>query len=385
MTGPFEFATAGRIVFGAGRLRELGGIARGLGRRVLLVTGSSAERAEPVRALLGEVDCEATTFRVAGEPTIELAEQAAAQARSAACELVIGYGGGSVIDAAKAAAALATNPGPALDYLEVIGAGRPLIADPLPCIAVPTTAGTGAEVTRNAVLHSAADRVKVSLRSARMLPRIALVDPDVLRTLPDGVMISTGLDALTQLIEAFLSCRANVLTDALCREALPRIAHSLMPAVRDRDDARACADLAFASLSSGMALANAGLGAVHGLAAPLGGMFAAPHGAVCAALLLPVMKANLEVAQRSAQEGTLARFAELAGLLTDQRSRHPAEALSFVAGLTESLKVPGLRSYRIGAGDFAVIAQRASEASSMKGNPVRLSMERLCAVLQEAA
>jgi len=384
MNGQFEFATAGRIVFGAGRLAEIGDIVRAFGRRVMLVTGRSAARAEPVRGRLIAAGCEVVSFPVAGEPTLELAGQAAALAQTSGCELVVGFGGGSAIDAAKAAAALATNPGPALDYLEVIGAGRPLTAEPLPCIAVPTTAGTGAEVTRNAVLHATAGRVKASLRSPGLLPRVALVDPAVLRTLPDAVMASTGMDALTQLIEAFLSCRANPLTDALCREALPRIARALVPAVRDRDHVAALDELAFASLSSGMALANGGLGAVHGLAAPLGGMFAAPHGAVCAALLLPVLAANLEVARQSGQQATLARLAELAGLLTAGRGRDPAAGLDWVAELTAALKVRGLHSLGISEGDHWAIAERAQVARSMRGNPVALSVERLCAVLHAA-
>ncbi len=386
MSEAFEFATAGRIIFGAGRLDEVGAVAREFGRRVLLVTGSNSSRAEPVRERLIKSGCEVESIAVAGEPTIELAERAASQAREARCEMVIGFGGGSVVDAAKAAAALATHRGPALDYLEVIGAGRPLTCDPLPYIAIPTTAGTGAEVTRNAVLHSPADRVKVSLRSPRMLPRVALVDPDTLLTLPDEVMTSTGMDALTQLIEAFVSCRANPLTDALCRQALPRIARSLERAILDRANAAARTDLAFASLCSGMALANAGLGAVHGLAAPLGGMFAAPHGAVCAVLLLPVLKANLEVAQAESKHAdTVGRFSELAGLLTAGCGREPQQVLDWVAGMKESLKVRGLGQLGVNPLEFRLVAERANDASSMKGNPVSLSVERLCAVLTAAA
>jgi alcohol dehydrogenase class IV len=386
MNKAFEFATAGRIVFGVGRLNEVGTIAREFGRRVLLVTGGNSSRAEPVRERLIKSGCEVETFAVPGEPTIEMAERAVLQGREARCEVVIGFGGGSVIDAAKAAAALATNPGPALDYLEVIGAGRPLVCDPLPYIAVPTTAGTGAEVTRNAVLHSPADRMKVSLRSPRMLPRVALVDPDTLLTLPDDVMTSTGMDALTQLIEAFVSCRANPLTDALCRQALPRIARSLERAIQNREDALAQTDLAFASLCSGMALANAGLGAVHGLAAPLGGMFAAPHGAVCAALLLPVLKANLEVAQAESKHAdTVGRFSELAGLLTAGGGREPQQVLDWVAGLKESIKVRGLAQLGVDHKEFRRVAERAKDASSMKGNPVSLSVEKLRDVLNAAA
>lgn len=384
MSGSYEFATAGRILFGAGRLRELGGITRGLGCRILLVTGSSPERAGPVCGGLEEAGCSVTIFPVPGEPTIELVELAAACIRSEGCEVVVGFGGGSVIDAAKAAAALATNHGPVRDYLEVIGAARPLEVDPLPCIAAPTTAGTGAEVTRNAVLHSPADRVKVSLRSPRLFPRVALVDPEALRTLPADVMASTGMDALTQLIEAFLCNRANPLTDGLCREALPRVARSLVNAVRDRADVGALEDLAFGSLCSGMALTNAGLGAVHGLAAPLGGMFAVPHGAVCAALLWPVVNANLEAARQAANAVVTERFVELTRLLTGGRREHPEACLEWLGELAVKLGVPGLGRLGIQPADYPAIAERALKSSSMKGNPVPLLDAQLLAILRAA-
>jgi alcohol dehydrogenase class IV len=199
-------------------------------------------------------------------------------------------------------------------------------------------------------------------------------------------MTSTGMDALTQLIEAFVSRRANPLTDALCREALPRIARSLASLVRDRANVGARADVAFASLCSGLALANAGLGAVHGLAAPLGGRFAAPHGALCAALLLPVMRANVEVVRGQAgQTATEDRFSELADLLTGGRRRDSSAALDWVGELAQTLRVRGLRSYGIGPEVHRMIAERALAASSMRGNPVPLSIDRLCAVLAEAA
>lgn len=385
MSGLFDFATAGRIAFGAGRLMELGAIAREFGSRVLFVTGAGSERAKPVRQLLDDAGFDVVTEMVNGEPTISRVEVIAGIARDSRRELVIAFGGGSVIDGAKAAAALATNSEPALRYLEVVGQGQPLIHDPLPMIAVPTTAGTGAEVTRNAVLHSVDHQVKVSLRSARMLPRVALVDPETTLSLPASTTATTGMDALTQLIEPFLSCRANPLTDALCREAIPRVVRSLERAVHDGGDLSARTDMAFASLCSGMSLANAGLGAVHGLAAPLGGMYAAPHGAICAALLLPVLRTNLKIAVGSAgHRATVERFAELAGLLTNGESRSPGFVLDRVSDLVQKIGVSGLSRYGIKSDDFPKIAERALAASSMKGNPVSLTVKALEELLTEA-
>src|SRR5437867_2251260 len=257
----FEFATAPRILFGASALRDVGPIAKGLGHRALIVTGRSAGRASALNRLLGEHEIARWTLAIAGEPKIEDVEHGVQLARGEGCDLVIGFGGGSAIDAAKAVAALTTNGGEVLDYLEVIGRAKPLTNPPLPVIAVPTTAGTGAEVTRNAVLASPEHRVKVSLRSPLMLPKVALVDPELTYELPAELTASTGLDALTQLIEPYVSCKANPLTDAICIEGIRRVARSLRRAFDD--GARSAReDMALASLFGGLALANAGLGAV---------------------------------------------------------------------------------------------------------------------------
>src|SRR5437867_10940748 len=257
----FEFATATRIVFGAGALREVGPIAKGFGHRALIVTGRSAGRASALNRLLGEQGIARWTLAIAAAPKIEDIERGVQLARGEGCDVVIGFGGGSAIDAAKAVAALTTNEGDVLDYLEVIGRAMPLTSPPLPVIAVPTTAGTGAEVTRNAVLASPEHRVKVSLRSPLMLPKVALVDPELTYELPAGLTASTGLDALTQLIEPYVSCKANPLTDAICIEGIRRVARSLRRAFDD--GARSAReDMALASLFGGLALANAGLGAV---------------------------------------------------------------------------------------------------------------------------
>jgi alcohol dehydrogenase class IV len=304
-------------------------------------------------------------------------------ARRRGTQAVIGIGGGSAIDAAKAIAALATNGGETRDYLEVVGSGLPITRAPLPVIAVPTTAGTGSEVTRNAVLTVPGAGIKVSLRSPLMLPRLAAVDPALTYDLPPPLTASTGLDALTQLVEPFLSPRANAMTDAFCREGMPRVARSLERAWRDGRDGPARADMAMASVFGGLALANAGLGAVHGLAAPIGGLVRAPHGAVCAALLPHVMGANVQ-ALRAAGLGhpALERAAET-GLLLAGRADADA-AVAWLHDMAARLRVPRLGELGVNAADFAAIAAQAQRSSSMKGNPVALSDAQLVAILDAA-
>ena len=306
-------------------------------------------------------------------------------AQAEACDVVIGFGGGSAIDAAKAIATLVANGGDPLDYMEGIGAGKPLTQPALPIIAIPTTAGTGAEVTRNAVVASPEHRVKASLRSPFMLPRLALVDPELTYSLPPEVTAGTGLDALTQLIEPFVSHRANPMTDAFCREGLTRAARSLRRAYEHGDDTAAREDMALASLFGGLALANAGLGAAHGFAAPICGMFPAPHGATCAALLPHVMAANVAALRARQPDGpALARYEELARILTGKQDATVEDALRWVSALCHDLHVPGLSAYGVTRADFPILAQKAAAASSMKANPIVLTPEELGEILAQA-
>jgi alcohol dehydrogenase class IV len=282
------------------------------------------------------------------------------------------------MDAAKAIAALATNRGPALDYLEVIGKGEPLKIRPLPVIAIPTTAGSGAEVTRNAVLTSTEHKIKVSLRHAWMLPAVALVDPDLTHSMPPAITAATGMDALSQLIEPFVSNKANPFTGALCREGFSLIARSLRKTFAMGNDPKAREDMALASLFGGLALANSGLGAVHGFAAPFGAMFSAPHGAVCAALLAPVMRANI---QRGAKAD---RFEEIARHLTGNPTAKAVDGANWVASLTKDLSIPGLASYGLRESDFTGLIAKAKNASSMRANPVTLTDAELAEILRNA-
>ncbi len=378
----FEFATAARIVFGEGRVAEAGALAAGLGRRALLVEGASG-RGERVAGLLAASGVGVTRFQVAGEPTTGVA--AAGAGRGAGCDLVVAIGGGSVIDAGKAIAALLTNTAPILDYLEVVGQGRPLTNRPAPFIAIPTTAGTGAEVTRNAVLGVEEAGVKVSLRSPLMLPAVALVDPELTYELPAHLTASTGLDALTQCIEPFVSPFATPLTDAVAREGMRRAAGALRAAFRDGRDRGARRDMCVASLCGGLALANAKLGAVHGFAAPLGGLFPIPHGVACARLLAPVTAANIRaLRERAADSPALARYEEVARILTGNPGARAEDAVVWLQQLVRELQVPGLAAYGIGSGDVDGIVEKAERASSMKGNPITLTSDELSGALRSA-
>lgn len=357
----FEFATAQRIVFGRGVVSELDSLCAGFGSRVLLVTGSDPNRF-PLLPW-------AKRFAVPGEPTVGDVELGVALAKGV--DVVVALGGGSVIDAGKAIAAMATQPGDLMRYIEVIGEGKSLDAAPLPFIAVPTTAGTGAEATRNAVIASEAHRVKASLRHVSMLPRVALIDSELARGVPPAVTAASGMDALTQCLEAFVCSRAQPMTDALCIDGIQRAVRSLEKAFRDGNDLEAREDMALCALYSGMALANAGLGAVHGFAAPIGGMFDAPHGAVCAALLAPVWAAN---AKRVTHCEKFDRVDAMLG----------GDAVAWLREMTSRLGIPKLSSWGIGEGDLDEIARKAAAASSMKANPVTLGHEELVAILREA-
>ena len=382
----WEFATAGRILFGPGTRRQMATAARGLGSRALLVTGRHLAD-ESVWAGL-EIDLDlrsATRFVVEGEPTIDLVREGVRAYVASQCDFVIGIGGGSVLDAGKAIAALATNPGDPLDYLEVIGSGRPLSATPAPCMAVPTTAGTGSEVTRNAVLGSPEHRRKASLRHVAMLPRVAIIDPELTLTSPPAITASTGLDALTQVIEPYVSSRATPMTDVLCLEGIRRISRSLRTAVASPDDLDARTDMSYASLLGGLALANAGLGIVHGCAGPIGGMFPAPHGAVCAALLPYGIEENFRALHaRAPQHPAIDRYHHVAAAFTGSANATAGHLINAIEALCADLHIPRLRTYGIRPEHVEDIAREAQRASSMKANPIELTDAEVQAVIRAA-
>jgi alcohol dehydrogenase class IV len=374
----FALAMPRRILFGEGESRHLDEITAELGKRPVIVTGATADRhAELIAAI------EATlVISQAGEPTLTDLEAATAQARSHGADVVIGLGGGSALDLAKALAAMLANTGTPLDYLEVIGHGRALEHPALPVIAVPTTSGTGSEATRNAVLASPEHGVKVSMRHPSMLPEVALVDPLLSHGLPPEITTATGLDALTQLIETFLCRMANPLTDALCRSALPTTSAALCRLQEHPDDGDARRALAYGSLCSGIALANAGLGAVHGIAGPLGGMLEIPHGTACALLLPTVFATNRDLAHSNLppDDPLRLRFAELATLIAPATG----DPLAVFRELQAGLGVSSLGHFGLQERHLPELADKATRASSMRGNPFALSITHLEAILRRS-
>jgi alcohol dehydrogenase class IV len=381
----FEFATAGRVLFGPGTSRQAGGLARKGGQRALVVAGRDTARAQFLLDSLRENGVSAVAFSAAGEPSIDVVRQGVELGLRENCELVVSLGGGSALDTGKAIAAMLTNPGDVLDYLEVIGAGKALGEPSAPFIAIPTTAGTGSEVTRNAVLASPEHRQKISLRGAIMLPGVAIVDPEMTWGVPPDVTAYTGMDALTQLIEPYVCLRTNPLTDALCVEGMRRAAGSLRVAFEDGRQAAAREDMALASLFGGLALSNAGLGAVHGFAGAIGGMFHAPHGAICAALLPQVMEGNLRaLRQREPRHDALRRYEEIGRILTGEATASADDGVEWVRRLVGDLRIPTLGSYGLVQADMAEIIEKGSKAGSMKANPIVLTNEEQREILGQA-
>ena len=378
----FEFATAGRVVLGPGRSSELAGLVAELGLRAMICTGSHPDRHAP---LLESLTRPHVVWTVAGEPTVESARAAVALGREQGVDVVVGLGGGSPLDLGKVVSILLTNGGDPLDYLEIVGRGRPLTRPALPYVAVPTTAGTGSEATANAVLKSAEHGVKASLRSAFMLPRVPLVDPLLTVDCPPAVTASAGLDALTQCLEPFVSVRANPLTDGLAGEGLRRCGRALRRAYEDGSDVNARTDMAVCGLLGGMALANAKLGAIHGFASAIGGIAEVPHGLACAALLVPVVETNVRALRsRDPDSPALARYAEAARLLTDNPDASVGDGIEWLRETVIRLRVPRLAECGLRPADADAVVSRAATASSTQGNPVSLTAEELHAALAKA-
>lgn len=379
----FEFATANKIIFGAGKIRGLAEQLSGRAKRLLLVRGRSSRAIPLLREILSGLDISHIEFEVHGEPTVDVVRDGTKLA--AGCDMVIGLGGGSVLDVGKAVSALAANPGDVLDYLEVIGRGQTLTVNPLPYIAIPTTAGTGTEVTRNAVIESPEHGVKVSLRSPMMLPSVALVDPELTYDLPPATTAASGLDALTQLIEPFVSIKANPMTDAICREGIRGAAGSLRQVYENGADVSAREGMSLASLFGGLAMANAALGTVHGFAGPLGGMLHAPHGAICARLLPLVMEANLKALKsRQAGHPSIERYGEIAQIVTRNRNAVAQDGLTWVTELARDLNIPPLSAHGMTATRIPEAVEKTMKASSTKGNPIALNESELTEILERA-
>jgi alcohol dehydrogenase class IV len=381
----FEFSTAGRIIFGCGISAEVPKIAVNYGTHVLLVAGHSVLSLPQFIESLKDKNLHVTLYRTQGEPTVSTINNGKTQIKENKCDLVIGFGGGSTLDTAKAIAAMATNPGELLDYLEVIGQGKPLDFSPLPIIAIPTTSGTGSEVTRNAVIGSPEHQVKVSLRSSQMIPRIAVVDPELTYSVPKNITASTGMDALTQLIEPYTSNFSNPMTDSFCIEGIRRVSTSLVRAYKDGSDKKARVDMSLASLYGGLALTNAKLGAVHGFAGAIGGLFPISHGVICAALLPHVVEGNIEALKnKSSHQPYLKRYEMVAEILTNNPHAIFEDGIIYLKTLIEDLNIPTLAAFGITTNDFPAIIEKARNSSSMKGNPIELSEADMFVILNNA-
>jgi alcohol dehydrogenase class IV len=381
----FEFATATRILFGVGVFQQIGSLANEMGKTAFVSCGYCGTTITALSEQLHAHGLRVVEFSIEGEPSVEVVQEGVQRALQAGCDFVIGIGGGSALDAGKAIAAMLRNEGDLYDYLEVIGKGMPLREPPAPYIAVPTTAGTGSEVTRNAVLGSPEHAVKVSLRSPLMLPRLALVDPELTYSLPAHVTAYTGMDALTQVLEPFVCNQPNPMIDAICREGMRLATRSLRAAYHNGEDASARQGMSLASLFGGLALANAKLGAVHGFAGPLGGMIPAPHGAICARLLPEVMAANVAALESREPEGVaLKRYLEVAQILTGDRNAGLQDGIQWVRDLCRELHIENLSSYGLTEGHFPELVDKAPRASSMKGNPIKLTAGEMETILRNA-
>jgi alcohol dehydrogenase class IV len=385
MNKEFEFISPTRIIFGKGSFRKCGVLARELGNNALVITGSGKVSVDGLRNLLRAEGIKWTEYRVKDEPNIGIILDGIRIAKDAKCDHVICLGGGSVMDAGKAIAAMMTNPGNLMDYLEVVGKGNSVNIQGLPVINIPTTAGTGSEITRNSVILVPEGKVKVSMRGKGMVAAIALIDPELTYRLSPETTATTGMDALTQVIEAYMSNSANPISDAYAIEGIRRGAESVLKAFQHGRDEEARENMVLTALFSGIALSQAGLGAVHGFAGVIGGLTDAPHGAICACLLSSVLRANFEEINKKIDDNdSLIRFSKISQILTGTSAASPQSAIQWIRDLCKKLEIKGLSSLGVKMEDFDSIVQKAVVSSSMKKNPVILSEDALHRILNES-
>lgn len=381
----FEFSTVSKIIFGPGSLASIDDIVSKYGSHILVISGAPDNVTNKLLDLLRFPSRVILLLKVDKEPTVDTIRAALDQAHRVSPEVIIGIGGGSTIDTSKVVSALLANPGDITDYLEVIGDNNPLLSPSLPLIVVPTTAGTGAEATRNAVVGSPIDRVKVSIRSPFILPRVALIDPQLTIPLPPYITAITGMDALTQLIEPFTSNSSNPFTDALCKEGIQRIANSFYKAYDQGTDLGAREDMSVAALFSGISLANAKLGAVHGFAGPIGGEIPAQHGAICATLLANVMEGNISALKsRSPEHPVLERYAMIGRLLCNDPCATAEDGIRWIRKFQTHSGILSLSQLGLTEELIPRIVEKAQKASSMKGNPIPLNEEELRMILRKS-
>lgn len=380
----FNIETPSKVIFGPSKVKELPDIIKSLSSNIMIVTGKSADRYAGILTELTELDIKYSVYNVNSEPYIETVNEAVKLAREIEASLVLAIGGGSAIDTAKAVSVMLSNPGEVLDYLEGIGKGLPVKEPSVPCIAVPTTSGTGAEVTKNAVLCSREQCKKVSMRSSYMIPDLALIDPELSQTVPQNITAYTGMDAITQIIEPFISCMNNQFTDSICIDAISIAGNSVKKSYSEPDNIEARTNMSYISLIGGMALTNAKLGAVHGFAGAIGGMFNAPHGAVCAALLPHVLEVNLDAVKSRGTSAQLEKYNQLAQVLTGDEKSLASNSVTFIKEINDYLKISGLSKLGISEGDIDSIVSASKNSSSMKGNTLTLTEDELKKIIQMA-
>ncbi len=383
--GSFFISRLPRIVFGAGRLKELAGIVAGYGKHALLVTGNKSLRASKNWPLIADglraAGVAFESMAVEGEPSPSLVDDAVAEFRQKGIDVVVGIGGGSALDAAKAIAGLLQPGNSVLDHLEGVGHEIPYKGPATPFIAVPTTAGTGSEATKNAVLSVQGDNgYKKSFRDDKLVAQVALVDPELLATCPPEVIAANGMDAFTQLLESYVSINANPFTDALAWSGIEAVCDGFFAAYAggDSEDAqRGRAAMAYGSLLSGITLAQAGLGSVHGLASPLGAFFPIPHGVVCGTLVATATELNIRaLRERASRSPALAKYAGVGRLLSRQQSLTDVDACRRLGEVlhewTQRLALKRLAAYGVQERHIQKIVANA-RGSSMKTNPLALS------------
>ena len=389
MLNSFSLAPVPYIHFGAGERYRLLSIVRQYGRKALLVTGQhSFDASQLCQKLLKalEVDCTVCRQKVSGEPSPQMIDQAVAHHKSFSPDCVVAIGGGSVIDAAKAIAGLLPSGDSVMEYLEGVGHEKPFQSISTPFIALPTTAGTGSETSKNAVISSIGNNgFKKSFRSEALIAKHAILDPELTLMCPARVTATCGMDALTQLLESYVSKKASPMTDALAISGLKKVAASLVKAVEQGDDLQARLDMLYASSMSGLTLANAGLGSVHGLASPLGGFFPIPHGEACGALLFEATNTNIRaLLEREPEHEALFKYAEAGRILCNQGDMDNMAAcgalLALLKGWSERLKMPSLSNYQIAEEDIPKIIANAS-SGSMGTNPIELKYKELQGLL----
>jgi alcohol dehydrogenase class IV len=381
----FYFSTSHNIIFGVGKISELSNVIEMYGNKVLIIRTPLENNISKVINIIEKVNKKWISYSVDHEPTTAIIDDVVKSAREFNTELVIAIGGGSVMDTGKAVSALLTNPGQLIDYLEIVGKGLPLQKKSVPLIAIPTTAGTGSEVTRNAVIEVPEKKVKVSLRGLFIQPEVALIDPELTLSVPAQVTAYSGMDAFIQVIEPYVSTKANLMTDIFCREGIKNAANSLLKAYSNGNDLSTRVNMSWVSLLGGICLANSGLGAVHGFAGPIGGMFHIPHGAICASLLPAVMEVNIIALQQRVPDSiSIDRYKEIFNIVTGKPNTSVQNGLNWFKELYEKLQLPSLRKLGISKDNFSDIIMQSKVASSMKANPILLNDAEINEILEKA-